>query len=88
MGPASKAPRAFGVEGIIEPSGIVAYYEGTFKSGKTMDMRFCGAADDVIIVRLNSRIIFDGSRDNGYSSFDISKTPQGPPIAGMNTTTS
>lgn len=24
-----------------------------------MRMRFCGAADDAIIVRLNSRIVFD-----------------------------
>lgn len=88
MGPASKAPRAFGVEGEIEPSGIVAYYDGTFTPEKTMDMRFTGAADDVIIVRLNSKIVFDGSRDNGYSSFDINKTPQAPPIAGMNTKTS
>lgn len=88
MGPASKAPKAFGVEGEIEPSGIVAYYEGTFKPEKTMNMRFCGAADDAIIVRLNSRIVFDGSRRNGYSSFNINQTPQAPPIAGMNTRTS
>lgn len=87
MGPASKAPRSFGVEGEIEPNGIVAYYEGTYKPTEDMRMRFCGAADDAIIVRLNSRIVFDGSRDNGYSDFDLNDHEQGTPIAGMNTKT-
>lgn len=87
MGPASKAPRSFGVEGEIEPSGIVAYYEGTYKPTEDMRMRFCGAADDAIIVRLNSRIVFDGSRNNGYSEFDLADHEQDPPIAGMNTKT-
>jgi hypothetical protein len=87
MGPASKAPRSFGVEGEIEPSGIVAYYEGTYKPTSDMRMRFCGAADDAIIVRLNSRIVLDGSRDNGYSEFDLNDHTQSSAIAGMNTPT-
>lgn len=87
MGSANKAPASFGVEGEIEPSGIVAYYEGIYEPSKDMRMRFCGAADDAIIVKLNSRIVFDGSRSNGYSDFDLSDHEQGPPIAGMNTRT-
>ena len=89
MGSASKAPRSFGVEGEIKPSGIVAYYEGSWKPQKDMRMRFCGAADDAIIVRLNSRIVFDGSRSNAYSRYDVTDDdrPYAPPIAGMNTKT-
>ncbi|PXA03990.1 hypothetical protein DDZ13_08055 [Coraliomargarita sinensis] len=89
MGSASKAPRSFGVEGEIEPSGIVAYYEGSYVPQKDMRMRFCGAADDAIIVRLNSRIVFDGSRSNEYSKYDVTDDdrPYAPPIAGMNTKT-
>ncbi len=85
---ASEAPKAFGVEGDIEPSGILAFYEGSFIPAKDMRMRFVGAADDVIVIRLDNRIVFDGSRDNGFSKFDIKKTPQEAPIAGMNTKTS
>lgn len=87
MGPASKAPRSFGVENEIQPQGIVAYYEGPYTPAKSMEMRFCGAADDVVIVKLNSEIVFDGSRNNAYSKFDISQHQQGAPIAGMNTKT-
>jgi hypothetical protein len=87
MGPAAKAPESFGVEGEIEPSGIVAYYEGVYKPEKSMRMRFCGSADDAIVVRLNNRIVFDGSRNNGYSDFNLREHEQSPPIAGMNTKT-
>lgn len=87
MGPADKAPQSFGVGGEIEPSGLVAIYEGTYKPTEDMFIRFCGAADDAIIVRFNSRIVFDGSRNNGYSDFDLNNHRRGPPIAGMNTQT-
>lgn len=87
MGPASKAPKSFGVEDEIEPSGIVAFYEGAYTPREDMRMRFLGAADDAIVVRLNNRIVFDGSRSNGYSEFDLNDHEQSPPIAGMNTKT-
>lgn len=87
MGPAAKAPKSFGVEGEIEPSGIVAFYEGAYTPREDMRMRFLGAADDAIIVRLNNRIVFDGSRNNGYSKFNLSDHERGAAIAGMNTPT-
>jgi hypothetical protein len=89
MGSAAKAPQSFGVEGEIDPSGIIAYYEGTYTPDQDMRMRFCGAADDVIIVRLNSKIVFDGSRNNTYSKYDVTDKdrPYANPIAGMNTRT-
>lgn len=89
MGPAAKAPRAFGVEGEIEPSGIIAYYDGTYTPDKDMRIIFVGAADDVLIVRLNSKIVFDGSRRNAYSKFNVTDKdrPYANAIAGMNTKT-
>lgn len=87
MGSANKAPKSFGVEGEIEPSGIVAYYEGAYRPSKDMRMRFCGAADDAIIVKLDNRIVFDGSRHNDYSKFDLTDHERGAAIAGMNTPT-
>lgn len=89
MGPAAKAPKAFGVEGEIEPSGIVAYYEGAYTPEKSMEMRFCGGADDALIVRLNSKIVFDGSLRDGYSSYErtSSDRPTTRPIGGINAQT-
>lgn len=90
MGSANKAPQSFGVEGEIEPSGIVAYYEGIYTPRESMRMRFCGSADDAIIVKLDSRIVFDGSRHYDYSKFDLedSDRQRTAAIAGMNTPTS
>ncbi len=87
MGPAAKAPKAFGVEGEIQPSGIIALYEGTYVPRQTKTIRFCGSADDVIIVRLNGKIVFDGGRSNDYSKFDLNKNGNFRALAGINTPT-
>jgi hypothetical protein len=87
MGPASNAPKSFGVEGEIEPSGILALYEGTYRPSRSMEMRFCGSADDAIIIRLDDKIVFDGSRSNEYSKFDLNKNGRHRALAGMNTPT-
>jgi len=71
-GPANRAPKSFGVENEIEPTGIIAYYEGTFTPTEAMNMRFVGIGDDVLIVRLDSKIVFDGSWSGGYSNVPIS----------------
>ncbi len=80
-GPASKAPKAFGVEGEIEPSGIVAFYEGTYTPPRDMEIRLCGMADDVLVVRLNSRIILDASWNGGYTDQTIDDS--GPNLPGV-----
>lgn len=82
FGSANRAPEAFGVADEIEPTGIVAYYEGTYKPTEDMRMRFIGMADDVLLVRLNSRIVLDGSWEPGYSDFDFNQDgPSG--LAGI-----
>ncbi|MFO8028178.1 MAG: hypothetical protein R6U56_10985 [Opitutales bacterium] len=80
-GPASKAPESFGVADEIEPSGIVAFYEGSYTPPEDMEMRFCGMADDVLIVRLNSRIVLDASWVPGYS--DQKLDDSGPKLPGV-----
>jgi len=66
-GPAGKAPKAFGVEKEIRPTSIAALYQGPYTPTEDMEMRFCGVADDVLIVRLNSQIVLDGSVEPGYA---------------------
>lgn len=80
-GPASKAPKAFGVEDEIEPSGIAAFYEGSYTPPRDMEIRLCGMADDVLIVRLNSRIILDASWQRGYSDTELDDS--GPKLSGI-----
>jgi hypothetical protein len=81
FGSAHRAPQSFGVEGEIEPTGIVAYYEGAYTPTEDMDMRLCGMADDVLVVRLNSRIVLDASWEPGYSDFDFNQ--DGPNLPGI-----
>lgn len=47
-----------------------------------MEMRFCGVADDVLIVRLGSKILLNGSVDPGYcAEHEFNKYPFGPTLA-------
>lgn len=73
FGSAARAPQSFGVENEIQPTGIVAYYEGSYTPKENMNMRFCGMGDDVLLVRLNSRIVLDASWEPGYSDFDFNQ---------------
>jgi len=83
-GPADRAPAAFGVEGDIQPSGIGALYQGTYTPRKNMKMRFVGFADDVLVVRLNGKIVLNGSLNAGYA--DVPYNRDGPSIPGMGPT--
>ncbi|WP_146209381.1 hypothetical protein [Coraliomargarita sinensis] len=60
-GPAEKAPRDFGVADQVEPKSILALYEGTFTPEESGEFRFYAKADDILIVRVNSDIVVDGS---------------------------
>jgi len=81
FGSANRAPQSFGVEGEIEPTGIVAYYEGSYTPEKSMEMRFCGMADDVLLVRLDSKLVLDASWEPGYSDMDFNQ--DGPNLPGI-----
>lgn len=81
-GSAALAPKAFGVEDEFEPKSIAALYKGTYTPTENMEMRFCGVADDVLIVRLGSKIVLNGSVDPGYcNEFEHTKNGFGPTLA-------
>ena len=71
---ATIAPRSFGVEGVIAPSLIAAHYTGQFKPKKSGRFRFFGCGDDVLIVRINGRIVLDGSIVGKYSEWNPSSS--------------
>lgn len=54
---ADEAPRAFGVETLVEPSQWVAVYQGQFRSAKGGSFRFVGTADDILIVGVKGRTV-------------------------------
>jgi hypothetical protein len=58
---ASAAPRAFKVEGVIAPELICAAYTGTYRPSENGRFRLFGKADDVLIVRINGKIVLDAS---------------------------
>jgi len=61
--PADEAPKAFQAEQEIQPRNWLVYYEGQFASPDAGTYRFVGSADDTLIVRVNDKIVLDGSRD-------------------------
>lgn len=76
-GSAEKAPRDFGVEDQVEPKSILALYEGTFTPAESGEFRFLAKADDIIVVRIGSEIVVDGSYYNNGSNWKGS-TGNGP----------
>ncbi len=58
---ADAAPKAYGVENIVKPKHWVAYYEGQISAPETGRYRFCGIADDVLLVRVRGRLVIDAS---------------------------
>jgi hypothetical protein len=59
---ADEAPKAFQAEKEIQPRNWLIYYEGQFASPDNATYRFVGSGDDVLIVRVNDKIVLDGSR--------------------------
>ncbi len=67
---ARAAPEAFNAADQIKPSMIGAVYKGTYKPTKSGRFRFYGRGDDVLVVRLNHRIVLDASwKLHTYSSW-------------------
>ena len=58
---ASAAPSAFEVGDFVKPSYWVAHYSGQFAAEETGRYRFCGTADNVLLVRVNNKLILDAS---------------------------
>ncbi|GAA5117693.1 hypothetical protein JIN84_17010 [Luteolibacter yonseiensis] len=57
--PADGAPAAFEVEKEVQPRMWVVVYRGAVKAPKSGKFRFVGECDDFLVVRFNSRPVFD-----------------------------
>jgi len=58
---ADEAPKAFKVEKECEPRRWAIHYRGVIVAPRDGKFRFVGAADDVLVVRINGINILDGS---------------------------
>ncbi|RYD19601.1 MAG: hypothetical protein EOP88_18335 [Verrucomicrobiaceae bacterium] len=56
---ADAAPAAFEVQKEVQPRRWVVVYRGAVQAPKTGKFRFVGAGDDLLLVRLNGRVLFD-----------------------------
>lgn len=65
---AEEAPKAFGVEDVVKPRLWIVHYKGQVSPPEAGTYRFAGHADDILIVRLNGRIVL-------LSSLASSKPP-------------
>ena len=59
MDDSRRATEAFGVSETVKPSYWVAYYNGTIAAPENGRYRFVGYGDDVLLVRINKRLVLD-----------------------------
>jgi hypothetical protein len=76
--PASDGPRAFGLEGQVQPSWWLVHYQGGFSPPRTGRFRFWARADDALIVGVDGTTVLDVSRVND-GSFAEPKSAEGNP---------
>ena len=58
---ASEAPRAFQAEGMVDPKMLAVAYKGSYRPTESGRFRLSGRGDNVLIVRINGRIVMDAS---------------------------
>ncbi len=58
---ADVAPKAFGVEGVVKPRCWVVHYKGQVAPPEDGTYRFVGAADDMLAVAINRRVVLVGN---------------------------
>lgn len=56
---AESAPAAFDVQNEVQPKRWAVVYRGAVKAPKSGKFRFVGAADDVLVVKFNNKLVFD-----------------------------
>lgn len=74
---ASAGPKVFGVEDTVKPNYMVVYYQGDYKPAKSGRFRFLGLGDNILLVKLNGKIVLDGSLKGNaatsvYSNWSLS----------------
>ena len=81
---ANEAPRAYGVEHLVEPSHWIAVYQGKFRSPVDGRFRFVGTADDILIIGVDEAIVISaGYPDANPSDWEPKKprTHPGPQVS-------
>ena len=58
---ADAAPKAFGVEGVVKPRDWVVHYKGQIAPPEDGTYRFVGAADDMLTVAINRKVVLVGN---------------------------
>jgi hypothetical protein len=58
---ANGAPAAFDVANEVEPSAWVILYKGNITPPHNGSFRFVGRADDIILIRVDGKVVFDGN---------------------------
>ena len=56
---AAEGPKAFGLQGRVQPSRWLVHYQGTVVAPDSGTFRFVGVADDVLVVRFNDQVVLD-----------------------------
>jgi len=67
--PADAGPKGFGVDKEVAPSYWLAVYKGKVSPPHSGVIHFVGAADDVILVKFNGRLVLDGSLYHGLGEW-------------------
>ena len=67
LGLSVEAPKAFGVEKEATPGFWLVHYKGRFRALKKGAFRFVGAADNVLVVRLNKKNVLASAHTIGNS---------------------
>lgn len=78
LSPASEGPKHFGAEGVIEPSGWIAHYEGKVVAPRDGSFRFSGIGDDYVVVMVNGKMRLMASRPDTQQSVVGRWTPTEP----------
>lgn len=85
---AAAAPEAFGVSDTVKPRHWAVHYKGNITAPETGRFRFCGRADDVLVVRVNRKIVLDASHKGwaGKLTEWTSKAPENDTFPIANST--
>ncbi|GHB99932.1 hypothetical protein [Cerasicoccus arenae] len=81
---ADRAPQAYGVEQLVQPSNWVAVYQGKFRSMTGGTFRFVGTADDLLIVGVDGRTaLYAGFTESNPSKWKPDDDPRysPPPVS-------
>ena len=82
--PAEEGPEAFKVQNQVEPRLWLVHYKGKVMAPADGTYRFVGLGDDVLVVRFDGRVVFDGSWENwtDVSPVDRSRRYPAPDLPG------